>query len=704
MMKSMVVLVAFGAFAAAWFWPSSVRGSEPDIGEHLRSKSHPYAPLTTARTQAKFAVEAGSLESFREVGDPCDAACDFCWCGTEYEQNCPIEWFDDADCDCGCQYCDTGCPDCDMQICGAGNLPDLIIQTSSRTPSTGVVPGGAITLSDTVENQGPGAAESAFWTTWYISQDIAVTTDDFEWAFHQVPAGLGAGQTAGGYGDVPWPDVAPYNTPGQIYYVAVMADDLDYVAESDETNNWGEVWPVVLAGGSSDCPGEGDCCQDNGTPGCDYPECCELVCSVDSFCCDVEWSQACADLAQNLCTELCSGHEACPGQGSCCSPNGTVGCDDPTCCNVVCAADPFCCNTEWDATCAIEAEDLCESVCPGLEDDVYEPDNLPADATPLSCGQTQTHTIPTNGDVDWFAVDLSAGELLNVETSNLDGANPDTVLELYDNNCTYLALDDDGGSEPWASHLEWTAVYTGIHYIKARTFGGEIDHCNSQGGGPKSCMYDITFACEHEGACCQDGTCSSAVPDDCADLGGTYQGDDTVCEGDADLDGTDGLCGDECPDDGNKLTPGVCGCGTPDDDTDADGVEDCVDPCPIDKPDDTDGDGVCDSDDPCPIDNPDDTDGDGACDSDDACPTDPDKTDPGVCGCGVPDDDSDMDGVADCQDQCPGEDDTIDHDGNGTPDCLEDGIPTMSQWGLLITGLLMLVTWKVQGRRRPEMA
>jgi hypothetical protein len=59
---------------------------------------------------------------------------------------------------------------------------------------------------------------------------------------------------------------------------------------------------------------------------------------------------------------------------------------------------------------------------------------------------------------------------------------------------------------------------------------------------------------------------------------------------------------DECPDDPNKTEPGVCGCGTPDVDTDGDGVMDCVDNCPQTANSDqldTDGDGigdVCDED------------------------------------------------------------------------------------------------------------
>ena len=54
---------------------------------------------------------------------------------------------------------------------------------------------------------------------------------------------------------------------------------------------------------------------------------------------------------------------------------------------------------------------------------------------------------------------------------------------------------------------------------------------------------------------------------------------------------------DQCPDDPSKLLPGVCGCGQPDVDTDADGTLDC----------------------------------------DDGCPRDRGKTEPGRCGCGVVD-------------------------------------------------------------------
>ncbi|MEI7877865.1 MAG: MopE-related protein, partial [Planctomycetota bacterium] len=70
---------------------------------------------------------------------------------------------------------------------------------------------------------------------------------------------------------------------------------------------------------------------------------------------------------------------------------------------------------------------------------------------------------------------------------------------------------------------------------------------------------------------------------------------------------------DGCPVDANKTTPGTCGCGVADTDTDSDGTPDCTD----------------------------------------GCPTNPNKTAPGTCGCGVADTDTAGDGRANCVDNCP---------------------------------------------------
>lgn len=70
-----------------------------------------------------------------------------------------------------------------------------------------------------------------------------------------------------------------------------------------------------------------------------------------------------------------------------------------------------------------------------------------------------------------------------------------------------------------------------------------------------------------------------------------------------DTNGSNGS--DECPNDAEKIAPGVCGCGIQDNDTDSDGTPDCVD----------------------------------------TCPDDPEKTEPGVCACNI----TDMNGNGVCE-------------------------------------------------------
>jgi hypothetical protein len=57
----------------------------------------------------------------------------------------------------------------------------------------------------------------------------------------------------------------------------------------------------------------------------------------------------------------------------------------------------------------------------------------------------------------------------------------------------------------------------------------------------------------------------------------------------------------------------------------------------------------------------------------DQCPNDPTKTEPGACGCGVPDTDSDGDGIANCNDNCPQVTnvDQRDTDGDGVGDACD---------------------------------
>ena len=148
-----------------------------------------------------------------------------------------------------------------------------------------------------------------------------------------------------------------------------------------------------------------------------------------------------------------------------------------------------------------------------------------------------------------------------------------------------------------------------------------------------------------------------------------------------DDDGVPDAC-DNCPEDWNPNQT----------DSDGDGVGNGCDPCPWDNPDDPDGDGICTTDDNCPGDpnsDQEDEDGDDVGDQCDGCPFDPEKSEPGVCGCGNPDTDSDADGIFDCSDVCPGVDDAV-----FAPDC-QGTIPTVSTWGLAVFALLLLTAGKI---------
>jgi len=139
----------------------------------------------------------------------------------------------------------------------------------------------------------------------------------------------------------------------------------------------------------------------------------------------------------------------------------------------------------------------------------------------------------------------------------------------------------------------------------------------------------------------------------------------------ADGDALGDAC-DGCPNDANKIAPGICGCGVADTDTDGDGVADCVDNCPaVANPSqaNADGDALGDACDACPLDPANDADGDGVCGNVDNCPS--------VANAGQAD--ADGDGIGDACDTCT----DTDGDGYGNPGypantCATDNCPSIA--------------------------
>ena len=104
----------------------------------------------------------------------------------------------------------------------------------------------------------------------------------------------------------------------------------------------------------------GDCCFPHGNANCNDLQCCVAVCAVDSTCCETVWDQICASIAATECKQCASG-VSCgdPRAGSCCNEHPQPYCNDAKCCNVVCSFNPPCCDLEWDTVCVQIAQALC---------------------------------------------------------------------------------------------------------------------------------------------------------------------------------------------------------------------------------------------------------------------------------------------------------------------------------------------------------
>ncbi|MDA1007739.1 MAG: hypothetical protein O2800_01860 [Planctomycetota bacterium] len=127
----------------------------------------------------------------------------------------------------------------------------------------------------------------------------------------------------------------------------------------------------------------GSCCLSHSTPGCRDAFCCQFICTMDAYCCEVRWDVVCAMLADTECGLQC----ACgpietsggPVSLSCFATHYSPGCGDWGCCDTICNADPFCCAVSWDEACVAVANHFCSSsfadVCG------YQLDNIPLAAS-----------------------------------------------------------------------------------------------------------------------------------------------------------------------------------------------------------------------------------------------------------------------------------------------------------------------------------
>ena len=110
-----------------------------------------------------------------------------------------------------------------------------------------------------------------------------------------------------------------------------------------------------------------------------------------------------------------------------------------------------------------------EGTGPACQPDEHEPDNDLATASTLAVdGPAQGHNFCPEDDLaDWISFQATQGQTYQIETYDL-GPESDTALALYDmDGETVLLTDDDGGEEPGASLLRWTAPASGPYFCRA---------------------------------------------------------------------------------------------------------------------------------------------------------------------------------------------------------------------------------------------
>ncbi len=309
--------------------------------------------------------------------------------------------------------------------------------------------------------------------------------------------------------------------------------------------------------------GTGDCCDiaGNASRGCNDPVCCTAICQVDEFCCNGQWDKVCAVKAATLfplecgclracclgdgsCQDLsfsdcqtaggtpsvvglCAGDAdlngrddacgvPCPAaaSGDCCANNspGTNGCTDTTCCDLVCACDPFCCNVAWDDACAtggtvagcgadLLCADTCAPVCPDGTVTWADMSGMDIDGV---VDARQSHTINDAAafqGIDTIVatgpLDASTGCWSLCETGNNGTAN--SIASVVDdgagNYTITLARPITGGELTQLSYTSDTAVVQSASLVS---------HPANVNGDSTSNSSDIIGMVD----CCLNGICS----------------------------------------------------------------------------------------------------------------------------------------------------------------------------------------------------
>lgn len=234
--------------------------------------------------------------------------------------------------------------------------------------------------------------------------------------------------------------------------------------------------------------------------------------------------------------KLCAG-VTCPrascldATGDCFAVGSTPGCDDPFCCEAVCAADDPCCSDVWDSPCVVEAGQFCTQ---SLANDHCE---LATEISGVGSFDFDTTTATTDGaphaacldlgdqehilhDV-WYCWTAPCNDYVMVSTCGQTDS-VDTKIAVYDgcDTCAptdseLIACNDDACTSSFESQVVFRATVGEKKLIRVGTFPG-----SSGGTGQFSitCGVPANAACPATGDCCGDNGTAACTEANCCDL------------------------------------------------------------------------------------------------------------------------------------------------------------------------------------------
>jgi len=102
---------------------------------------------------------------------------------------------------------------------------------------------------------------------------------------------------------------------GGTFFAFVVADDFEELCERNGGERTAQLIGTIQYTGGCGAPESGGCCAAKTSRFCNDEQCCQLICSFDSFCCNNRWDSICAAEAQDLCS-VCNEPTVCSGNGA----------------------------------------------------------------------------------------------------------------------------------------------------------------------------------------------------------------------------------------------------------------------------------------------------------------------------------------------------------------------------------------------------